>query len=172
VVLDLAYAPLRLSGKSSFSRTDLAQVWQLFTPNKALGLTGVRAAYVIAPLHFEAQALALQALAPSWLVGAHGVAMLASWVQPEVQAWLVASLDTLRAWKVRQLSLLEHLGWTCLPSDANYFCARAPQTLDLSALRQTYGIKLRDAGSFGLPAWLRLAVLPPSAQDALGRALT
>lgn len=172
VVLDRAYAPLRLSGKSSFSQAELDQVWQLFTPNKALGLTGVRAAYVIAPLHAQAQALALQTLAPSWPVGAHGVAMLASWVQPEVQDWLVACLDTLRTWKRRQLSLLARLGWACLPSEANYFCARPPQRLDLNALRQTHGIKLRDASSFGLPGWYRLGVLSPSAQDALDRALT
>jgi histidinol-phosphate aminotransferase len=39
-------------------------------------------------------------------------------------------------------------------------------------LRQTHGIKLRDATSFGLPGWLRLGVLGPDAQDALATALT
>lgn len=180
VVLDSAYAPLRLSGELSLSAAQLDQVWQLYTPNKALGLTGVRGAYVLAPLQadateqasVQAQAQTLQSLAPSWPVGAHGVAMLQAWVQPEVQAWLAASRDTLRAWKARQVGLLERLGWTCLPSDANYFCAQAPQALNLDALRHIHGIKLRDATSFGLPGWFRLAVLPAAAQDALEKALT
>jgi histidinol-phosphate aminotransferase len=38
--------------------------------------------------------------------------------------------------------------------------------LDLAALRAA-GLKLRDATSFGLSGWLRLAVLSPLAQDAL-----
>jgi len=180
VVLDSAYAPLRLSGAPSLSATQLDQVWQLYTPNKALGLTGVRGAYVLAPLRADAtaqasvqvQTQALQSLAPSWPVGAHGVAMLQAWVQPEVQAWLVASRNTLRDWKARQLDMLNTLGWTCLPSDANYFCAKPSQALDLGALRQIRDIKLRDAASFGWPGWFRLAVLPAASQDALKKALT
>ena len=57
------------------------------------------------------------------------------------------------------------------PSEANYFCAQPPQPLDLAALRSRYGIKLRDATSFGLPGWLRLGVRAIQAQDALAAAL-
>jgi histidinol-phosphate aminotransferase len=118
-VLDRAYAPLRLSGTSSLSDAQLDQVWQLFTPNKALGLTGVRAAYVIAPANSGAAVDALQLLAPSWPVGAHGVAMLLAWVTPEVQAWLADCLPVLRDWKARQISVLQNLGWTVQPGDAH-----------------------------------------------------
>ncbi len=78
-VLDLAYAPLRLSGTSPWSAAQRDQAWQLWTPNKALGLTGVRAAYAIAPLGAEAAAQQVQQLCPSWPVGAHGVALLQAW---------------------------------------------------------------------------------------------
>lgn len=62
---------------------ELDQLWQMWTPNKALGMTGVRAAYAIAPEHVTEQELtALRLLAPSWVVGAHGVAMLQAWTQP------------------------------------------------------------------------------------------
>jgi histidinol-phosphate aminotransferase len=178
-VLDCAYAPLRLSGTPSLSAAQRDQVWQMFSPNKFLGLTGVRAAYAIAPADGEAAVQALDALAPSWPLGAHGVAMLQAWVAPEVQAWLGNSLHTLRDWKARQIALLSELGWTCLPSDANFFCARpAPQpgdeatgwTTELARLRGQ-GIKLRDTASFGLPGHARLGVLPPAAQDALQIAL-
>lgn len=166
LVLDCAYAPLRLSGVPSQNEVQRNQVWQLWTPNKALGLTGVRAAYAIAPLGAQASVAALDRLCASWPVGAHGVAMLQAWVQPEVQTWLAGSLQTLNDWKTRQIAMLQALGWTCLPSDANFFCARPPLPLDLQALRAA-GIKLRDATSFGLPCHVRLGVLPPAAQDAL-----
>jgi histidinol-phosphate aminotransferase len=170
-VLDAAYAPLRLSGVPSLGAAQLSQVWQLFTPNKALGLTGVRAAYVIAPLGAQDAVRALEALAPSWPVGAHGVAMLQAWVGCAVQAWLAGCLPVLREWKARQQGLLQGLGWRVAPSQANFFCAQPPQPLDLAHLRQVHGIKLRDASSFGLPGQMRLGVLPPASQDVLHQAL-
>ena len=45
LVLDGAYAPLRLSGEPALTAQQREAVWQMFSPNKALGLTGVRAAY-------------------------------------------------------------------------------------------------------------------------------
>jgi histidinol-phosphate aminotransferase len=166
LVFDCAYTPLQLQGQSSLTDAQRDRVWCLWTPNKALGLTGVRAAYAIAPLHADATVQSLQALAPSWSVGAHGVAMLHNWVQADTQAWLAQSRRQLQAWKQRQLAALKDLGWDCLPSMANFFCARAPIDIDLPALRAE-GIKLRDAASLGLPGFFRLAVLPPAAQDAL-----
>ena len=170
-VLDLAYEPLQLSGKKSEAGRHDA-VWQLCSPNKALGLTGVRAAYAIAPLDSQAFVNQLVGLSASWPLGAHGVALLESWVSADVQTWLADSLQTLQVWKMRQIALLESLAWTCQPSITNYFCA-APRlanglTLEqaLVTLRQL-GIKLRDTSSFGLPDQVRLSVQPPAAQNAL-----
>ncbi|MGP1684553.1 MAG: aminotransferase class I/II-fold pyridoxal phosphate-dependent enzyme [Giesbergeria sp.] len=165
-VLDCAYAPLRLDGSSPPAHAP--GVWQLWTPNKALGLTGVRAAYAIAP-HANA-AGRLAALAPSWPVGAHGVAMLIAWLQPSVQRWLADCLPLLQAWKVRQQTLCSALDWAeCEGSTANFFCARPPQESlpERLAVLRAAGIKLRECSSFGLPGVLRLGVLPPPAQDAL-----
>ena len=170
VVLDCAYVPLRLSGVASLPLQLIDQVWQLWTPNKALGLTGVRGAYAIAPPGAEVAVAALNALCASWPLGVHAVAMLQAWVKPPSQAWLADSLQTLALWKARQVDLLQPLGWRCLPSDANYFCAKPDQALDLDALRAA-GIKLRDATSLGLPGHFRLGVLSPQAQDALQIAL-
>ena len=171
-VLDCAYAPLRLQGVAPALAAD---AWQLWTPNKALGLTGLRAAYAIAPPGGEAQAAQLQALAPSWPLGADGVALLTAWVQPPVQDWLAQSLPLLRAWKAQQLALCTALGWQVLAGSlANYFCVRpgldgAAGARALQRLR-TQGIKLRDCTSFGLPGVWRLGVLAPPAQQALARA--
>ena len=171
-VLDGAYAPLRLSGRATVTPEVLPTVWQLFTPNKALGLTGVRAAYAIAPMDAGADVLALDALCPSWPVGAHGVALLQAWTRPDVQAWLNDSRATLRGWKAQQISLCESLGWPCWPSDANFFCTQpaVPSGMTLAqALGElrTAGIKLRDTTSFHLPGLVRVGVLSPTAQLAL-----
>jgi len=174
-VLDCAYAPLRL--QLAPAQPFLNHVWQLWTPNKALGMTGVRAAYAIAPSHVSDQELqALQQLAPSWVVGAHGVAMLQAWTTAPVQQWLQDSLEQLRIWKAQQLQLCARLGWQVLPGhQANYLVARWPDAMAahmpvyLQALR-TQGIKLRDTTSFGLPDCVRLGVLPPYSQQALEQA--
>jgi histidinol-phosphate aminotransferase len=174
-VLDRAYEPLRLSGAPSLDGPQLDRCWQLSTPNKALGLTGVRAACVIAPVGSSAQVGLLEQLCPSWPVGAHGVAMLEAWTTDAVQRWLGTSLLTLREWKVRQIGLLTSLGWDCQASEANFFCATPllPAGLTLAGALQALrdqGIKLRDTASFGLPGQVRLGVLRPASQDALHNA--
>jgi histidinol-phosphate aminotransferase len=173
VVLDRAYEPLRLSGQGSLDVAALDRVWQLWTPNKALGLTGLRGAYAIAPAQSVSAARQLDALAPSWPIGAHGLAMLQAWPTPAVQTWLRDSLHALRAWKAQQTALCEALGWTVLPSEANYFVARLPDARDaahLPTLRRAHGVKLRDCATFGLPGHVRLGVRPPGEQAALQRA--
>ena len=174
-MLDRAYEPLRLSGAPSLSAAQLSRVWQLFTPNKALGFTGIRAAYAIAPLGDDVAIEKLNQLCPSWPIGAHGVAMLQAWVQTEAQSWLADSLAVLGGWKKRQIAVLESLGWVCLPSEANFFCAKPalPPGQDvpylLAALRGR-GIKLRDTASFGLPGHVRVSVQAPEVQDVLRQA--
>jgi histidinol-phosphate aminotransferase len=171
-VIDLAYEPLRLEGALSLARERLDVIWQLWTPNKALGLTGVRAAYAIAPPGRDEMTAHLAALAPSWPVGAHGVALLESWTRSTTQQWLDESRATLRRWKSAQRELCDSLGWECLPSVANYFCAKpdVPYAAARAAALRALGIKLRDAASFGLPGHVRLGVLPPASQQALRQA--
>ena len=171
-VLDLAYAPLQLSGQREAEGGRHDAVWQLYSPNKALGLTGLRAAYAIAPLGSDLIVNQLAGLSASWPLGAHGVALLESWVAADVQTWLANSLQTLQIWKTRQIMLLESFGWTSQPSVTNFMCATPRLTNGLTleqalAALRSQGIKLRDASSFGLPGQVRLSVQPPAAQDAL-----
>ncbi|WP_326541911.1 aminotransferase class I/II-fold pyridoxal phosphate-dependent enzyme [Pseudorhodoferax sp.] len=171
LVLDCAYAPLRLEGEATLDETLRQQVWQLWSPNKALGLVGVRAAYAIAPPDADLPLLQqLARLAPSWPVGAHGVALLQAWAGAAARDWLAGSLLQLRAWKARQVALCADLGWQVQASDANFFCARVPAPAQLADdLRQlrAQGVQLRDCASFGLPGLVRLGVLAPAHQDAL-----
>ncbi|MES2938657.1 MAG: aminotransferase class I/II-fold pyridoxal phosphate-dependent enzyme [Pseudomonadota bacterium] len=168
LVLDLAYEPLRLSGAPSLDAAQRDTVWQLWTPNKALGLTGVRGAYAIAPRDARDAAAQLEALAPSWVLGAHAAAMLEAWCAPQVQQWLVESKATLRQWKDMQVEMLQAMGWRCEASDANFFaCEPGVDTAALLVRLRGQGIQLRDCTSFGLPGVLRLSVQPPEAQAAL-----
>ena len=170
VVVDFAYAPLRLAGNPALTEAERDRVWQLWTPNKALGCTGIRAAYGIAP---KAGAHRLrervEALAPSWPLGAHGAALLDCWTQADTQAWLIQSRHTLTAWKTVQRELLrDATDWRLLSSDANFFCVEPhiPLTPLLARLRAA-GVNLRNCSSFGLPGHLRMAVLPPASLQAL-----
>lgn len=182
-VCDCAYLPLRLDSKTARDwlhrgRNMQPSCWQMYSPNKALGLTGVRAAYAIAPLPDSTQGEAivqamvaqLNALAPSWPLGSHGVAMLMAWVQDDCQRWLDASRIRLTQYRHWQQALCARMGWEVMDGSlANYLLARPPVVdLPQALLRlRKAGIKLRDCSSFGLPGWVRLGVQTPEAQDAL-----
>ena len=162
-VVDCAYEPLRLHGGATVIPSGF---WQLHCPNKALGLTGVRAAYLIAPTAAEAHAVA--ALAASWVLSAEGVAMLMHWHDEATTAWLASSREQLKIWTAEQRAMLAALGWQQQASDTPFWLARPRQ--DLTLLRGL-GIKLRDATSFGLPGLVRIATLPPASQSALKKAI-
>jgi histidinol-phosphate aminotransferase len=162
-VLDLAYEPLRLAGAAPAIPP---HCWQLHCPNKALGHTGVRAAYLLAP--DEAQAASVDALAASWVLSAEGQALLMQLHRPEIQAWLAHSRKQLRQWSAQQRAMLAGLGWQQRESCTPFWLARPPTELpELRARR----IKLRDAASFGLPGWVRVSTLPPQSQLALQKVI-
>ncbi len=184
LVLDQAYDPLRLQGELALEAQALDRIWRLMTPNKALGLTGVRAAYAIAPASDDAIESALFArvcaLAPSWPLGAHGVALLQMWATVDAHQWLQQSRQTLQAWKARQISLLGNAGWKVEPSVANFLVvSRQNHGMPHNRFDMTWladlrrqGVKLRDCASFGLPGHARMAVVDPATQDALMSALS
>ncbi len=173
-VIDSAYMPLRLED-AQLPQILPANAWQLWTPNKAMGLTGVRAAYALAPAGTNPETLALlQAHAPSWPVGSHGVAMLDAWAGTAAQHWLAESLLTLRTWKAAQVDACAALGWRVLAGSlANYFVAQISgrEVAGLLTALRADGIQLRNCASFGLPGHVRLGVLAPDAQQALVRAM-
>lgn len=178
LVLDQAYESLRLDGALALDAGAQDRIWRLVTPNKALGLTGVRAAYAVAPRDADTALLArVQALAPSWPLGAHGAALLQDWATVDAHDWLAGCRATLRRWRARQQAALQAAGWCIEPSVANFFVAVPPAGLTdgmadgwLAALRR-HGFKLRECSSFGLPGRVRLAVVAPEVQDALLAAL-
>ena len=90
VVLDCAYAPLQLTDSpllpEAFNRH---AAWQIFTPNKALGVCGLRAAYAIAPQHLPDDAVqSVAARAASWPLGAYRwLCCITGAAQPRKTGW-------------------------------------------------------------------------------------
>ncbi|ALT76094.1 pyridoxal phosphate-dependent aminotransferase [Paucibacter sp. KCTC 42545] len=174
LAIDQAYEPLRLHGHSQLPADLAAQAWRLHCPNKALGLTGVRAAYLLAPAQADRLLAHAQAVAPSWVLSSEGCALLMHWHSEDTRRHLSEVRGVLRGWQAAQQQMLAELDWQQTPSCSNFWLARPSQALCLQRLRNNHnngGIKLRDAQSFGLPDWVRLSVQPPESQAALRAAL-
>lgn len=162
LVLDLAYYPL-LENPPPLPPT----TWWLYSPNKAHGLTGVRAGYLVSPhdlTHFRN-------LAPSWVLGVHGEAFLRAVIEPPSQAWLNETRTKL--WQLRSTLAqgLRQLGLEVQESQANFLLVRVGQATQIAQKLRAKGLRVRDCTSFGLPEWLRLSAQKPLAQTALLQAL-
>jgi histidinol-phosphate aminotransferase len=176
VAADLAYWPFRqlLGGRSS---VQLDAPWsnevvQLWSPNKLHGQTGVRAAYLILPAGSPRPSRTqLEALAPSWPLGADGVALLSGHTQSEAMRFLEETAPALREWKCLQDQRLVAAGWKRQVSEMHFGLwqppvPRAAQRAWHAELR-SFGIKARDAQSFGRPGWVRLVTRAPREVEEL-----
>ena len=173
-VLDAAYEPLRLDGLAGWPQAARNAVFQLHTPNKALGLPGVRGAYAIAPAQADwpvaAWCDALEQAEPSWPLGAHAVALLDAWPQPVTQDWLASARHTLAGWTALLRDGLAEIGLQPQPSVTPFLCALRPPAATDDWLR-VQGLKIRNTASFGLPGRMRVSAQRPAATRALLAAL-
>ena len=173
-VLDAAYEPLRLDGDLGWPQPARDAVFQLHTPNKALGLPGVRGAYAIAPARADGPVAAwcdaLKQAEPSWPLGAHAVALLEAWTHPATQDWLATARHTLAGWTALLRDGLAEIGLQPQPSVTPFLCALRPPAATDDRLR-AQGLKVRDTASFGLPGHMRVSAQPTAATQALLAAL-
>lgn len=163
VVADLAFAPL-----SQVQIAVPAGAWTLHAPNKAHGITGVRAGYLVADVGC---AVRLREGAPSWVLGAHGVAALHATLTPAADGWVRESRATLWAWRDRLADRLGDLGLPVTASPANFLLTDVGDASAVASRLRARGLKVRDCASFGLPRHLRLAARSPADQDTLLTAL-
>ena len=166
LVLDLAYAPL-----SEVPITVPAPAWTLHSPNKAHGVTGVRAGYLLAPVP---AATALRQRAPSWIVSSYGQALLRVAATDEGLRWVAETRPTLWAWRDDLARRLRYRGFTVRSGVANFLltdtAGLGPASKVADRLAE-WGVRVRDATSFGLPRHLRLRAHAPDAVGALLDAL-
>ncbi len=158
LVLDLAYYPLL---ETPFPLPQNA--WRLYSPNKAHGLTGVRAGYLVAPLDLTP----FRNLAPSWPVSVYGEALLEGHLDPEAQAWLDRAKAELHRLRRLLAQRLRELGFEVRESPTNFLLVRVGQATEVARRLREKGIRVRDATSFGLPEWLRLSAQREEAIQAL-----
>ncbi|MEK7392665.1 MAG: aminotransferase class I/II-fold pyridoxal phosphate-dependent enzyme [Fibrobacterota bacterium] len=163
LVLDLAYADFCPTPPGLAMGSDL-----LFAPNKKFGMTGIRAGFAVcADAEFAAD---LVARAPSWVVGAHGVAFLHASTELEAMLWFEGTRALLRSAAKNLESMLGEHGWIPRPSETHYFAAQPRRNSTLAdpaehsanwtlRLRQE-GVRVRDLSNTGMPGWLRLAARP------------
>lgn len=167
LVLDLAY--LDLAREACHVPPE---AWRLRSPNKAHGLTGVRAGWLVAPDTDTGESL--RGAAAAWPVSVHGEAFLRGAVGPDSRGWLAGTLPRLFALADRLAAGLAEAGLSVAPgSGTNFLLASVPgipASLLAPALRG-HGIRVRDALSFGLPGHLRLSAQPEVSQEALFAAL-
>ncbi len=165
LVVDLAYAPLCPAG--TIDAGAAAGAARLHAPNKAFGLTGVRAAYAVTPADWPA----LDALAPSWVIGPAGVAFLAATVTAAAQTWLAEGRPVLAAWRRALAEGLATCGLEVRESPASFLLARVGDAGAVTRHLRARGLRVRDASSFGLPEWIRVAAAPPEWRAVLLAAL-
>ena len=168
-VIDCAYQTLLLDGPR-LPQQVLDAAWSIWSPNKALGLCGLRGAYAIAPAQLSELVQIMRQLQASWVLGAHAQTMLSAWVSEAVQNWLVQAVEQLHALKTAQLKMLESLGIRYQPSVSNFFVLQLARDPVLHAQRlnalMARGVALRDTQSMGLPSWARMRVHTQAACEA------
>lgn len=163
LVIDLAYAPLCPDGWLAAVEPDAAGAVRLYAPNKAFGLTGLRGAYAVLPRACPQLAW----LAPSWVIDPAAVAFLQASVTAEALDWLAGCRPVLAAWRQRLASLLTGAGMQVRESPATFLLASVGNAAQVTQRLRARGLRVRDATSFGLPDWIRIAAAPPAWQDEL-----
>jgi histidinol-phosphate aminotransferase len=162
VIVDLAYRDL-----SQQTVPIPPTFWQLHAPNKAHGMTGIRAGYLIAPTSLQH----FRNFAPAWVLSAHGEAFLLATLRPEAQDWVKETRQILWQWRDRLQAKLQNLGYEQSWSQANFGLINVSDATAITQALRNRGIRVRDCTSFGLPQWIRISAQDAIAQDELIRAL-
>ncbi|GAB4519129.1 MAG: histidinol-phosphate transaminase [Anaerolineae bacterium] len=152
-VIDEAYRPFVYEPWSSGDLLASGRAILLRSLTKDHALPGLRVGYALAdPRLIEV----LARVQPPWSVSA--VAIAGGLATLEREAWIRVSLERLRAEASRLRAALRARGLRVIPSATHFFlvevgCAAAVQR----ELLERHHILVRDATSFGLPAFIRIS---------------
>ncbi|PPQ33737.1 pyridoxal phosphate-dependent aminotransferase [Rhodopila globiformis] len=167
LVADLAYAPLCPRPMLDAIEAAASRAVRLYAPNKAFGLTGLRAGYAVTPYPWPE----LHECAASWPVGPDGVAFLQATIGAPALDWLEAARPVLTDWRRALATGLANLGCAVRESQASFLMAEVGEATTVAAALRRHGLRVRDCTSFGLPGWIRLRAAPPEPRAALLAAL-
>ncbi|MBW7881673.1 MAG: histidinol-phosphate aminotransferase family protein [Caldilineaceae bacterium] len=122
------------------------------------GLAGLRLGYILAAPPLIA---AMRFMQPPWSVNSLAQAAGIAALQPELAAWLGRSLAELRRHAHALWAGLNTLGLRVLPTATTYALVAAGHGASFRRSLLARGIQVRDAASFGLPAYVRIAARTP-----------
>ncbi len=166
VVLDASYAPLADDAWDATALLNRGNVALLQSMTKDHGLAGVRLGFMAArPPVVEAT----RRLQPTWSVNA--VAQAVGLAVLEDEAHVAAARRVVRESKAYLYTQLKAMGVPALPSATNFLLARVGDAPRVRRALLSEGIVVRDCTSFGLPAYIRVAVRGPDECALLTRAL-
>lgn len=168
LLIDAAYADL---SEARWDTVDLvrtgAPVVVVGSMTKLFAIPGVRLGYIIASAE---TATRLRDRQPPWPVGSADIAVgLAALEGIEER---LATVPALHERRRRMERTFADLGVTCTGSSTNFVLAQVGDGPRFRGLMLARGVGVRDATSFGLPEWVRIAVPPEDALPALIEAVT
>ena len=155
LVLDEAYLSFVEITWDSLGLLDLGNVVLLRSMTKDYALTGLRLGYSVASVGVTARMAALQ---PDWSV--NSLAQVAGMVALGDADYLPRARKAVHQSKQFLIEELASLGFTILPSAANFLLVEVG---DGAAVRETLirrGLFVRDCASFGLPDCIRIGIRP------------
>lgn len=165
LVIDQSFAPFAAGRPPVGPLLATGRALLVRSLTKRLAVPGVRVGYVLGPLLLLAR---LRAVRDPWPVGAHAIAAAgtASWeLEPSERASIVG-------WRRALAAGLTARGLRPVESDANFVLVWAgPRAREILVGLARRRIAVRDATSFDLPGYLRVAVRPPAEQERLFAAL-
>ena len=154
LVLDAAYEPLAEGRWDADALVrEGAPVTVIHSFTKHFAMPGVRLGYVVATPEVSR---ALSRRQPPWPVGAHAIAAgLAALALEDARARTLTALHARRRCIEAALSAA---GVRTSPARANFVLAEVGDAPAFRARLLRRGFAVRDATSFGLPRWVRIAV--------------
>jgi len=152
LILDEAYINFVDEPWASHSLINIANLIAIRSMTKDYGLAGLRLGYAIAKPDIINT---LRRVCPPWNVNSAaqqaGIAVL------EAEDFLKFSQKRIRQAKLYLIKELNKIGFTTLPSKANFFLLKVSNVKTFNQTLMNQGILVRDCASFGLPEYVRLA---------------
>ncbi len=166
LLLDEAYRPFVDEPWESVPLIHGGRVACLRSLTKDLGIPALRIGYLVAEAGLVQ---AVESLQPTWSVS--GVAQAAAQAGIADEEHLAAARQAVRAGKRVLVAGLGALGLQVQEGAANFIMVRVGDAAAVRRALLQQGCLVRDCSSFGLPAWVRIAVRRPDESELLVRAL-
>jgi len=154
VILDEAYSAFTEGSWSSTRLIPRGNIVSVHSMTKDYALPGLRLGYAVADREIIQH---LRRVCPPWNVNA--AAQKAGILALKDASYLKQCEQKIREAKQFLMNGLRDMGFTVLPSKTNFFLVKVGDAARFRGLLLKQGIIVRDCTSFGLPAYVRLAVL-------------